>query len=62
MGIKIRIILMIIGIMVLVAVSTDFLSTTLNNKTFQEITQKNLDYRFRLIKKDFEYSIMIAKE
>ena len=46
----------------LVAVSTDFLGTTLNNKTFQEITQKNLDYRFRLIKKDFEYSIMIAKE
>ena len=35
MGIKIRIILMIIGIMVLVAVSTDFLSTTLNNKNFQ---------------------------
>ena len=62
MGIKIRIILIIIGVMALVALSTNFLSNTLNTETFTEITERSLNNRFRLIEKEFEYNIMSARE
>ncbi|WP_297203967.1 methyl-accepting chemotaxis protein [uncultured Brachyspira sp.] len=62
MGIKIRIILMIVGVMALVALSTNFLSNTLNTETFYSITERSLDNRFRLIEKEFEYNIIAARE
>ena len=62
MGIKIRIILMIVGVMALVALSTNFLSNTLNTETFFTITERSLDNKFRLIEKEFEYNIVSAKE
>lgn len=62
MSIKIRIILIIVGVMVLVAASTNFLSTTLNTETFSAITERSLDNRFRLIVKEFEYNIMSSRE
>ena len=62
MGIKIRIILIIVGVMALVAASTNFLSNTLNTETFSEITERSLHNRFRLIGNEFEYNIMSARE
>ena len=62
MGIKIRIILMIVGVMALVALSTNFLSNTLNTETFFTITERSLDNKFRLIEKEFEYNIVSARE
>ena len=62
MSIKIRIILIIVGVMALVAASTNFLSNTLNTETFSAITERSLDNRFRLIVKEFEYNIMSARE
>ena len=62
MGIKIRIILIIVGVMVLVAFSTNFLSNTLNTETFSTVIERSLDNRFRLIEKEFEYNIMSARE
>lgn len=62
MGIKIRIILIIVGVMALVALSTNFLSNTLNTETFSAITERSLENRFRLIRKEFEYNIMSSRE
>lgn len=62
MGIKIRIILIIVGVMALVALSTNFLSNTLNTETFSSITKRSLDNRFKLIVREFEYNIISAKE
>ncbi|PTY39146.1 methyl-accepting chemotaxis protein [Brachyspira hampsonii] len=62
MGIKIRIILIIVGVMVLVAFSTNFLSNTLNTETFSAIIENSLDNRFNLIEKEFEYNIISARE
>ena len=62
MGVKIRIILMIVGVMALVALSTNFLSNTLNTETFSSITERSLDNKFRLIEKEFEYNIIAARE
>ena len=62
MGIKIRIILIIVGVMVLVAFSTKFLSNTLNTETFSSVIERSLDNRFRLIEKEFEYNILSARE
>ena len=62
MGIKIRIILIIVGVMVLVAFSTNFLSNTLNTETFSTVIERSLDNRFRLIEKEFEYNIISARE
>lgn len=62
MGIKIRIILIIVGVMALVALSTNFLSNTLNTETFSAITERSLENRFRLIGKEFEYNIMSSRE
>ena len=62
MGIKIRIILIIVGVMVLVAFSTNFLSNTLNTETFSTVIERSLDNRFRLIEKEFEYNILSARE
>lgn len=62
MGIKIRIILMIVGVMALVALSTNFLSNTLNTETFFSITERSLDNKFRLIEKEFEYNVVSARE
>ena len=62
MGIKIRIILIIVGVMVLVAFSTNFLSNTLNTETFSSVIERSLDNRFRLIEKEFEYNILSARE
>ncbi|WP_300368330.1 methyl-accepting chemotaxis protein [Brachyspira sp.] len=62
MSIKIRIILIIVGVMVLVAASTNFLSTTLNTENFSAITERSLDNRFRLVVREFDYNIMLARE
>lgn len=62
MSIKIRIILIIVGVMALVGASTNFLSNTLNTENFSAITERSLNNRFRLIVKEFEYNIVSARE
>ena len=62
MGIRFRIILMIIIVMGLVILTVNFLGNNINTENFHNLIDESLNNKFMVIANDFENSIITGKE